>query len=832
MCKIEELLIDSLNTRSPILFLGAGFSCDAQCNDIPLPTSEDLKKIIFDHFYINNPPAQLTKDDLKNVQDYSLDRLCQTITDEGRGTMLRETLISIFKGTRPSPTNPYHNLLCDYYWQKIYTLNIDDLVENIYADNGIKFVVQNDAIRKDTNNIREIIKLHGCVNNPDNGFVFNCDEYAGNIAHADHRIKEFCADFFKNDIIFLGTNFNESDIRVILEKTMNAGYVNDTHNYFFITPKADYGLKRFIEKRSNFYLIEWNTEKFLNECSKLKKSEQDLIGCENLLKQYGFQKVQDCATVNPAYESHLYYGNRAIFADIFANWDIVNTKTAKVKNRIERESVNCCYVLTICGKSFIGKSVVAKRLLVELYKDGYSAYSYDCAGEDELKLFMNYVNKATHLSKVAVLIEDAAYLYEYIAKAVTQLPKHIKSFIFILISETKKHTSKKHELYDLPCVLEWEVNDELNDINSTIVYNKLKEKNRLGKLNRLEKHNAIIQIKESKYLVEFLFNLTQGMGFKSYFKKELDDLKFKASRDTLTYFKCLCVLSKMGIHNISEYLLMLNCPSIDTSALENVAVGFGSSSGVMLRCSNAYDAFLYSISEEERCDIVYNILNSIANLFNESSNNRWKDIFEQLLKKDSLYRSLKISAKNIISLFAKLEKKFCNISYFWLQRGLAKQLVHEFDDSSIFLDQALKIRPASYQIRHAIARNKLDQAIYQLKNKCSYDDAWKLFDDGLFDMLGLINSAKFSRSLRYSVHTYIHFTLQFYNTADKKIPEEDLTDMSELLSKGSEQSFDGWMENCRKELYEYCRKNATNFVHLFEAKRFNKYKHNDTIIRI
>lgn len=668
--------------------MGAGFSYGSLCNGQAVPLAKDLRELLYKEFYETNCPANMTDEDKKCLKALDLSSLCNAIQSDGRGGILTKKLISIFKGTIPNPSDPYQELLCDYYWDKIYTLNIDDLVENIYTSKQIAFVVQNEAIRKPAQNARQIIKLHGCVNNPNYGFVFSSNEYAINTALEDYRLKEFAHDYFNNDIIFLGTEFNETDIQVLIEKNRRSGFINAGHNYFFISPEIGYTLKHLINSTENFHYINWNTEEFLTECAKLDIQNKNIEMQERLLEQSGFLKVQNYKNVPEDYESKLYYGKDVNFYDIFANWDVINSRTSDIIQKINREGKTGSYVVAIYGKAFTGKTVVATRLLVELYKKGYDAYSYGCEGEDELIDLKEYFNLNTSVKKAAILIDDAAYLYEAIVKVFNVIPNHMTSIVFILVSDYNNHISKRHELTNFNG-REWQISDQFNDKSPRILYNKLKEKNRLGSLRRCDEKTALIKIKENRYLVECLFQITNGEGFKLYFKKRMEELFGNSSADDRYFLKYICVLSKLGIHNLKEQLIHINCSNIKTEQFDGLVVGFGESCGVSLRCAEAYDDFLYDLAENERLEIVYTSLISIANMFREEENNRWKNIFEKLLNARTLHKNLKISPQKLISLFARIEKYYGNVSYFWLQRGLAKQIIHEYNDASNFLNQAL-----------------------------------------------------------------------------------------------------------------------------------------------
>lgn len=818
-----ELLFTSLTSRKPILFLGAGFSYGSLCNGQAVPLANDLRELLYSEFYEINCPANLTDEDKKYLKALDLSSLCNAIQSDGRGGILTKKLISVFKGTTPNPSDPYQELLCDYYWDKIYTLNIDDLVENIYNSKRIPFVVQNEVVRKPSQNIRQIIKLHGCVNNPEGGFVFSSNEYAINTALEDYRLKEFAQDYFKNDIIFLGTEFNETDIQVLLEKNKISGFVNTGINYFFISPKIGYTLKHLIDSTENFHYINWNAKIFLIECAKLNKHSKDIETQERLLEQSGFLKVQNYMNVPEDYESKLYYGNDVNFYDIFANWDIINSKTSDIIQKIDREGKTGSYVVAIYGKAFTGKTVVATRLLVELYKKGYDAYSYGCEGEDELIELREYFNLNTNVKKAAILIDDAAYLYESIVKVFNLIPPHMTAVVFILVSDYNNHISKRHELTNFNG-REWQISDQFNDKSPRILYDKLKEKNRLGFLRRCDEKTALSKIKENRYLVECLFQITNGEGFKLYFKKRMENFLGNSSADDYYFLKYICVLSKLGIHNLKEQLIRINCPNLQTKQLDGLVVGFGESCGVSLRCAEAYDDFLYGLPEDERLEIVYTSLISIANMFREEENNRWKNIFEKLLNARTLHKNLKISPQKLISLFARIEKYYGNVSYFWLQRGLAKQIIHEYNDASNFLNQALSIRPNSYQIRHAIAKNKLEEAMSLLSDKSRHAEAWDLFEIGRSELVELIESPRFSKNIGYSVHSYIKTTIKFYRITRFTIASDEIIKMREFLIASCEQSYDHWMRDCRSDLFAYCKENSKEYAALFEVNKFEKYK--------
>ena len=814
-----ERLKNSLTVRKPILFIGAGFSCGALCKGKELPIGEKLREEIFDIFY---KTRRISDEEKQEVEEMSLQELCKVIQREGRGTELKKYLIDRFQNAMPNPDNAFHYLLCDYYWDKIYTLNIDDLVENIYSVNNIEFVVQNEKTQKPFEDKRQIIKLHGCVNNSEEGFIFSEDEYISSIANEDYRLKEFSQDCFSNDIIFLGTEFNETDISVLIEKNKRAGFVK-RNNFFFVSPKISYKLKTLIGSNENFYYIKFSTEDFLKFCSTLKKAGKSIDDQTRILEQYGnFQNIDKYSSVPKTYESKLYYGNKVTYYDIFDEWDVVYSKTATVINKALNYNKGVGYIIAVFGKAFSGKTVVATRLLIELYNNGYCAYSYNCDGENELFAINEYFKKCKEIKKIAILIDDAAYLYGSIAKLLNNLPEHIQSIVFILVSNKKKHLSQKHELVGLyGC--EWELKDDFDDKLPRKIYRKLADKERLGSLSALAQSQAIEKIKRSKQLVEFFYNHTHGTGFSDYFNKKMKDLLSSASNESIEVIKFLCVLSKMGIHNVNQALVRLMYGNVETEELSDVVIGLDLTGSITLRCAESYDNFLFEMSSSERVRFIYNALVKISNMFREEGNNRWRTIYEQLLKSRDLIYNLRIEIKDVKDLFTKLEKFYSNTSYYWMQRGLLKQLDKEYDEADTFLNQALAIRPNSYQIRHALAKNKLEKAVY-ICGKGSINEGDVLYEKGASELLTLLDSPRFSNNIGHSVHSYISMTLKYYQKRGKIIEKDRILEMSEYLVLSSKQSYDKWMRRCREDLFNYCRLHYTDYMSLFDMAAFNEFK--------
>ena len=233
----KQVLKDVLLNHHPILFLGAGFSRESK-NDLgPIPMGTKLKQEIFENFIRGN----VSSEEEKEIEDYNLQDVCQCVdTNLKKKKELREYLIRRFSNVEPQG---FHMFLSKYPWEKIYTVNIDDLVEHIYSKNKIDIVVQNTGKQKNTKNKMQYIKLHGCVNEPDEPFVFSKTEYTNLISsRVNFKLNELVSDIQKKYFIFVGASLDEPDIEYYITKYENAGYFRGGKLYF-IDPNPSVKLK-------------------------------------------------------------------------------------------------------------------------------------------------------------------------------------------------------------------------------------------------------------------------------------------------------------------------------------------------------------------------------------------------------------------------------------------------------------------------------------------------------------------------------------------------------------------------------------------------------------
>lgn len=830
-----QLLKERLMANSPILFLGAGFSVGAINRQGKIPKASELKDELYEKFYCSKKkPEDITKEDLEEIQQFDLGDLCNNIQQESqkRKEELKNYLVKRFQGVMPPEVQKgedFHFLLTKYNWKRIYSLNIDDLVENIYGQKEIGLIVQNQTELKDRDaGTLELYKMHGCVNEPDLGFVFSTNEYEDTIINSDFKLQRFCEDYYDNDVIFIGTELDESDVIMLLKKYLNAGYRSRAHKYFFISPEIKLKLRQTIKNNKDYYHIPWTTERFLQECSLLKKENEEKKHLEQLLKQYSFWMLNENDKIPKYFESKLYYGNAPIWADIFDEWDFVSPNTRKKFEEVQKNNGN--YVISIFGKAFVGKTVLAKRLLVEFHKNGFLSFEFDLKGYEEIELFQNYLTILPKGSKVALLIEEAALQYYNITQMVNEVSDNIERFIVITTSRRYYHSIKRHEL--LRCKsIEIEAANKISNDYAYVILDKLREKNRLGELSKYANNEGGQQnfVKTKGNIVDLLYTLNHGRGFQDYFLQKFDQIGLDDEYKCL--FEDCCILSSLGITLYPHIFVQLLHRQITKEkllrGLEDIIDI--EEEDIKVRCSEVFEQkIITEKSSEQKRECIEKHLHCIEKRFKENSKNVWEGIFEKLLKTKALITILKIDKEDIRDLFVSIERKYDKISYYWMQRGIFLQSLNDFENAEVFLKQAQSIRPNSYQIQHALAKNMLERSLYELE-KGRETLAPYYFEEGEEMILKLINSPHYSSALCYSVHTYVDIKVK-YCTLMGNINEKMLNDLYLYLIQGARVNYDQYIKHARTLLHDKAKKmHLESLAKKLTSEQFNVYAKKDFI---
>lgn len=839
--EVQKELKKILLSMPPMLFLGAGFSLESTNEQGDIPLGNGLKEEIVDKF-IN---GRVGSNDLEDIKHSELPDVCQIIDDTlDKYNELRSFLVERFKHVVPAN---FHYLLSRYPWEKIYTVNIDDLVENIYRKTDIKLIIQNQENKKLVDDGVEYVKLHGCVNGPSDGMVFSRKEY-NNLINGNLNFKhnDLVIDIQNKNFIFIGASMDEPDINYYITRYENAGYFRKG-KMIFVEPYPSYALKNRI-KALDGMLVECTAEEFLNFVSTINYNPKELEKCKVRLNYSGFFLYKDLVSARDSgiYESRLYHGFDCNWRDVMDDWLFESPyfdRMKKLIDGVDLKKVNS-HCIAIYGRQLVGKGCLLKQTGAYLHKKGYTVLEYRGKSFDIQYLF-DYMRISSE-KVFALLIEDASFYYKMI-ESIYDKNDTGKKILIVTSSRNYYHIKKKYYLegtsYD-----EFEVDDKLDKLYGERIYNKLKEKGYLSYFSS-NPQVGIDQILKTGILSNLLTELTYGEGFKSRIKRTVhEDLK-NISPALKQLFRELTVFERVDLPYYpselltAQYFIDFQCFKEDPNKLPSstkIIVDFirVNENGIVLKNKLFVNEMWKGLTDSDKVDIILSVTRKIAPYVSEHENNCWRIIFESLLNEEILQEKLRLRLKDISDIFYQLKNEYGNISYYWLQLGIVEQRKRDFARALNHLLMAKNIRPGAYQIQHAIARNYLKQA----NNTADLSQAQPLFDKGKTLMLDLIHSTEYykRKAINYSIHCYVIEWIRYLDRKKISVSNEVVRQMKryiDMIIPSNDDYVDGLITQFIKMLKKYDKLSVIRFKPgdrywnaLNSTNSFKDYTENDVLV--
>ena len=812
----EQLLIDRMSIRTPILVLGAGFSKGIQSQDgKPLPAGHELAEELFNE--VLSKSKTVKKEDLEDywAERSDLKKTCDNIEMEHLVEQRDRFLQKRFSGCR-CLGGDFHMFLLDYPWRHIFTLNIDDLVEAIYSNVPAKqrplvHVKQCSTLHNGTS--LELYKLHGSVNRPDLGFVFDSAEYRNYEAIPSWALNTFGYLSLTNDVVFLGTEFQEEDLQLIIQQLNSMVEIVQPPHYFFVSPKINNRkLVRKIKEKWNMHFIPWTAQKFLTTI----KDRIAAVGeARRKMRDYGmvFYDEQVPADENKLnqYMSELYMGAPPRPYDFIKNIDIIRPQVDGRAKALASKGKH--HLVAIYGEAYVGKTCAAIRLGVDLMRLDYEfsvfnlPYSMNATAYQER--IIEYLEVLPEGAKVAILAERMSYYYNRVKDILNKCPPNVSSLIFICTGSLQDHNSKKYLLDSYESLEEVYISEKTKDGRQAAnIYDKLEETTHLNNLRLYgnTRKECIDYIRKLNDLIDVLYTAQEGRQFVSYFSDMIE--RMQASQNKTAFL----ILSTFGALDISEISAALFSNILSGCGLEvdmhKFALDYADlirlqDDRISIRCSRLLWASVQTqLDRDDLLSWINFAVRFLARNLSEQEETVQNEIFQKLLKIKSLRKQLQFDDSMMLNLFLQIEKVCKHLSYYWVQRGILHRDMEHFEEANNAFSEAAAIRNnTSYHVKHAQAKNYMTWGVWGVYNEPQH--AQYYFDIGKKQIEELIEKASY-RYFAYSVHTYVDMMIKYHSASGEGISDAALLNMAQLLLRMPDVYSDRLGPSIVKKFSDYC----------------------------
>lgn len=712
-----DFIVKNIRANSAALFLGAGFSAEAKNRagtNIPVGKqfSETLWRFLgYEGVYDETP--------LPTMFEAALRR---------KHSELQKVLDENFKC---ASVPDWYQVITQIFWHRIYTTNVDDLVEEIYHSSRSQQIL--DPINGITEDFRErdqllgliqYVKLNGTLTEKPTSITFSTRQYADRLANAEVWYDQFVRDYSTRCTIFIGTKLDEplfwqaiaargkkypgGELRpksFIISRGFSPAQVENLKEYNVI-PLAGTA-KEFFElvakavgtfPTANEVLLKTNPglKEMLHALGE-RLSRNDRRHVEEFYS--AFHPVRD-SQHSEHYRSLFLLGSEPQWDDIFNDYDAPRQFNSTVLDEINQcLAKNEVALIGITGSAGSGKSTVMKRVAVSLASLGNLVFF---THSEQLPALHHFESALDLLPGRAVILFDNASLAlsilpDYLAAAKRARLKHI----FVIAARTGKIAERISSLNSVAKFRDRPVPD-LSTIDIDNIIDLLTRVHLLGELAnrpRQQQREVFLSYAHRQILVA-MRAATLGKGFDDIIKDEF--LTTEPLEAKMLYLCASIVTAAQFTVSKQQLLACVDCMPAETlslihSNLRTVLVPVsGNSDRFAARHRVIAELVVGKIAPRAMLKEAYiNLLKTISHDLPITGNpsSAIFRLYRRLINHRTIYERFSHHLAQARSIFSTVTPFFARDHHFWLQFGSLELEYGELESAANFIAQAYRYAP-------------------------------------------------------------------------------------------------------------------------------------------
>lgn len=726
----EKYLIRLISSNQVVLFLGAGFSRDAE-NALGenFPTGLSLGQKLWDFLgysgtYDKTPLTEM-------YQAFS----SAGIKRDRKTDFLNSNLLS---GQIPDS----YDIVSFPYWYKIYTINIDDILTKTYRKKGKgieELIFPNDQFSERDQSLEntQIIYLHGKLPCDPNDVIFSTKQYAkANLAHQP-LYGQFVYDYAALPTIFIGTDLNEPLFETyIAARESKYGLPELRPKSYLITPTLSPVKADNLKSNYNVHHVAGITSDFFSWLESIKSQLPDRLTIlkrtfPNLLNVYEYASITGVSQKSlnefaksfnrvpkelnvPKERSGYLMGTSPRWNDIFFELDIPRTITKNIYDAIESTfqattTLNKTKVIKVIGYAGSGKSTILKRLGLMLSQHGRTAflsYSAYVPKNDDIINVLNAIE-----DRVVLLFDNANNFLSQLSGLINKLNSDLKNPPIIILGIRSNYLNKLDELLDpeIADIHTYKIPD-LDDTEIEHLIAKLDEHNLLGVLKGKPKYQRFSEFKYRAHR-QILIAMKEATNGKSFGEIMQDEFKVIQPEEAKILCTCVSLCTEQSYPNSKQDFIGFSKTDHNMalnflqSVLEGTIIWIGSGNHFMIRHKILADYFIKNCATTDILKEAYiRVLSILApELKKNTGSTRKFNLFKALINHQTLYRRFKNDINQAREVYDSIAGYFNDDPHFWLQYG-SLEVEGKGGDLKLaenYINQAESLYPTSHFIQNA-----------------------------------------------------------------------------------------------------------------------------------
>jgi len=678
---------------------------------------------------------------------------------------LNAVLRALYKDCVPAP---WHYLIPQLFWSRIYTTNVDDVLEGSYRKGSVQKLdsitcpaefEQNDVWFERVQGIH----LHGSVLDLQRGLTFSASEYAGQTAKPNPWYQAFVEDMYANSVLFVGSKLNEPPMYhyLALRSERSKGAPEVRAKGFVVTPGASAIRRRQLQDQG-YAVVEATAQDFFeslhgtlsgaipSRLDLLKNRYPHQIGAitdglldtqAELLRFFEPIGPKHLAPKARAPKRELFFeGVEPTWEDIANGLDATRDVTPSFIERITKQETGIrCFVLV--GHAGSGKSTLLRRIAFELANGGKNVYFCKAERIIDKQPVVDFVESLGE-RHVYMFLDDAIIQLEVVDEILLALRREANvTFVLadrphVVYSRMRRLRAAKPELLEMP---------PLERADCERIIGKLDQFGMLGDLQAKPLHQQLRQFlgRSRKQLLVAMKEATAGRGFDVILDNEFRSLSSENARLAYT-IACLAYMHGAPVHRRHLLASMggtdLEKASILSHELKEVIVPWNGREELL--CPR-HRVIANQVATETappgiRAVAVLTLLSRISGdvtPYNISRRTPEYIAYRGIVNFDSMFDLFGEDYEVIGGIYSELRDYYSQDFLFWLQFGRAEVHFDHFTAAENYLNQSLAIRDVgNFQARHNLAVLYLKRARYD-ENLATADADARRGEEALHELI-------------------------------------------------------------------------------------------------
>lgn len=801
-----ELLKKAVLTNSAVLFLGAGYSAEAtNLAGTPLPVGSGFSRILWEFLGYDG-----------DYDGTSLPKIFEAAMHKKKHSELQHVLNQCFLS---ASIPEWYSLVTQFFWTRVYTTNIDDVIEQTYKKAGTRqrikvfnAIVDDYEERDQFLEELQYVKLNGTLTSSPNSITFSVRQYATRLTDQDAWYDQFVREYSTRVTVFVGTKLDEPLLYRAIEARGKRYPTSEHRPRSFVICRSFSPVDEDTLRAYNVVPVVGSAkelfELLVEQCSPLPKLEQVLLttnpGLDGMLKIMAgtlsekskrslqifyshFRPVSIPEKVTPVRKLYL-QGAEPQWGDIFNDLDAARELNIEILSGVKKaHSEADSGLLAITGSAGSGKSTILKRLAVTLSAQGHLVFFSDSEQVPDSHVFEAAIDAMP--SKPFVIFDNVNLALGYVSNILNALKRSTRKATLVVSGPTHPLLDKVAEWKQDNYAVEKRIPD-LTERDVDSIIEKLDEHHLLGKLTGLtrpQQREMFLRYAKRQILIA-MRAATLGPAYDEIIKNEF--LQVKPLEAQVTYLAA--AIASTAQYSITSQQL-ISCSL--ASPAETLAFIHGQLRDLLIPAapgSSVYQArhrvladhVVENVAPREMLREAYiRLLKTLSHnmKYPADTKSRTFRLYRLIISHATIFDRFSSDVELARSIYSALAPNLKRDYHFWLQFGSLELEYGELSEASNYLEQAFALAPYDDFVLNTRAHLKYKQAL----SASRFEVAVQLRDEAR-----KILNAQMERRPQdnYPVHIYCAQELAWIGhwfpfAKDKKPALEELREFGNMAEK-------------------------------------------------